>query len=164
MTPAGASLTMYRERYVPTQTAYGMTTTTTTTYIHTYIHTYCGYLGNMWRSRVLFWGAPLPNADQLTGFCVHITIVLSLMISMVNVFPRPRHTCEGDRNLNPHNIVLGAVLRRSDYLYAYEPHRRSTGGVLGSLQFEVYISRKRWFVAPQTRAAQGMPKHKTFSG
>ena len=70
----------------------------------------CGYLGDMWRSRVLFWKALLPNAGQLTGFCVQVTVV-SLMISMVNIYPRPRHTREGDRNLNPCRIVLGLIFR-----------------------------------------------------
>ena len=65
----------------------------------------CGYLEDMWRSQVLFWRAPLPNAGQLTVFCVQITVV-GLMVSMVNFRPHPRHTREGDQNLNPHSIVL----------------------------------------------------------
>ena len=28
----------------------------------------CGCLGDMWRARVLFWGAPLQDADQLRVF------------------------------------------------------------------------------------------------
>ena len=28
----------------------------------------CGCLREIWRARVLFWGAPLPDADQLTVF------------------------------------------------------------------------------------------------
>ena len=30
-------------------------------------------------------------------------------LHMVNFYPRPPHTCEGDRNLNPHSIVLGLI-------------------------------------------------------
>ena len=35
--------------------------------------------------------------------------VVSLRISMVNFYPRPRHTRERDRNLNPKSIVLGSI-------------------------------------------------------
>ncbi|CAM9844537.1 unnamed protein product, partial [Ascophyllum nodosum] len=28
----------------------------------------CGCPGDLWRARVLFWGAPLPHADQLRVF------------------------------------------------------------------------------------------------
>ena len=41
----------------------------------------------------------MPNAGQLAGFGLQITVV-SFMISMVNVYPCPRHTREGDRNLD----------------------------------------------------------------
>ena len=61
------------------------------------------------RSRGLFWTAPLPNAGQLTTlYCV--TLVNS-RISMINFHPRPRHTRERDRSLNPHSIVLGPTFR-----------------------------------------------------
>ena len=47
----------------------------------------------------------LTECGPINGFlCVQITVV-SLMISMVNFYPR--HTRKGDRNLNPQSIVLG---------------------------------------------------------
>ena len=61
----------------------------------------CACLGDMWRSRVLFWRTPLPNAGQLTT----VATVRNLSISMINFDPRPRHTRQGGRNINPHSIV-----------------------------------------------------------
>ena len=84
--------------------------TTTTQHLKGSICHCCGCLRKRWHSRMLFWRAPLPNTCQLTGFCVQITVV-SLMISMINFYPRSRHTCEGDRNMNPNSIVQGLIFR-----------------------------------------------------
>ena len=51
----------------------------------------CPLIGDMWRARVLFWGAPLiPDAEQLTDFCVQVTVV-SFVITMVNFYPSMPH-------------------------------------------------------------------------
>ena len=49
----------------------------------------CGCLRDMWRSRVLFRRAPIPNAGQSTTL---VTVVVNLGISRINFYPRPRHT------------------------------------------------------------------------
>ena len=56
----------------------------------------------------VFWRAHLPNAGQLACFCVLVTVASS-RISMVNFYPRPRHTHEGDRDLNPQIILLSSI-------------------------------------------------------
>ena len=130
----------------------------------------CGWLGDMWYSRVLFWraGHPYRMRANLRVLCAdryHVeflslqpmfqpkpvdcsgglaalrffSTVVSLMISIkVNLYSRPRHTREGDRNPNPHSIVLGPIFRLQVRLaLVYEPHRRSTDRLQDSLQFEV---------------------------
>ena len=115
----------------------------------------------MWRLRVLFWRALLPNVGRLTGVCVQITVVVSLMISMVNFYLRPRHSREGDRTLNPHNIGLDippsspTSSTRTSHTCALQAERR--------IPSTLRSSRKRRFFAPRIRATQGMPKHKHSS-
>ena len=51
----------------------------------------CGCLGDMWRARVLFWGAPLQDADQLrVFFCLQVTVG-TFLITMVNFNPSMPH-------------------------------------------------------------------------
>ena len=69
----------------------------------------CGCLRDMC-ARECCKTAPLPNAGQLTTLSC-VTVVVNSRISMINFHPRPRHTRERDRSLNPHSIVLGPILR-----------------------------------------------------
>ena len=105
----------------------------------------------------------LPECGPINGFLgVQITVV-SLMISMVNLYPHPRHTRKGDRNLNPESIVLGPIFhlqaRLALRLRATSALYRSKYRILSNLR----SSCKRRFFAPQNRATQGMPKQKNFS-
>ena len=50
----------------------------------------------------------LTECGPINGFCILVTVA-SLRISMVNLYPRPRHTGEGDRNLNAQSIVLASI-------------------------------------------------------
>ena len=50
----------------------------------------------------------LTECGPINAFLCTVTVV-SLRISMVNFYTRPRHTREGDRNLNPRSIVLGSI-------------------------------------------------------
>ena len=65
------------------------------------------YRGHVMLANALLEGT-LTQFGLTNGFCVLVTVV-SLRISMVNFYPRPRHTREGDRNLNPQNIILGPM-------------------------------------------------------
>ena len=67
----------------------------------------CGCLGDMWRARVLFWGAPLPDEDQLRVFCLQVTV--GSFLSQWSTLIRPCHTREGDNNFNSQSFVLGSI-------------------------------------------------------
>ena len=100
-------------------------------------HCCCGCLGDMWRTLVLSWGAPFPDADQLrallsTGnssvFCDHNGQLLS-----VHATPAKETGI-----LIPRVLYLVQCSAFSlHYLHAAENHRRSTGRVQDFLQFEV---------------------------
>ena len=59
------------------------------------IYPCCGCLGDMWRARVLFRGAPLPDADQLrVFFCLQVTVgsflISSIFCLLGTLSPRRR--------------------------------------------------------------------------
>ena len=50
----------------------------------------------------------LTECGPINDSCV---TVVNSKISMINIYPRSRHAREGDRNRNPHSIVLGPTFR-----------------------------------------------------
>ena len=64
-------------------------------------------MGHVGLASAVFEGI-LTECGSIKGFCVLVTVV-NLRISVVNFYPCPRHTREGDRNFNPQSIVLGSI-------------------------------------------------------
>ena len=105
----------------------------------------------------------LAECRQINGFCVLLTVA-SLRISMVNFYPRPRHTREGGRNLNPQSIALASIfclpillalrLRATPALY-----RPS----VGFPPIWCVTARQGLIFERRIKSTQGMPNHKKTS-
>ena len=97
----------------------------------------CGCLGDMWRARVLFWGAPLQDADQLRVF---LSTGNSRDFSDHNGQLSSVHATPAKET----GILIARVLYwvqysafSVHYLHAAKHHRRSKGPVQDFLQFVV---------------------------
>ena len=100
------------------------------------IHHCCGCLGDMWRARVLFWGAPLPAADQLRVFLSTRTVG-SFVITMVNFKPSMPHPRRRREFQSPEYCTRFNILP-SRYTIFTPP------STTGTLQVQCRISSNLW--------------------
>ena len=100
------------------------------------IHHCCGCLGDMWRARVLFWGAPLPAADQLRVFLSTRTVG-SFVITMVNFKPSMPHPRRRREFQSPEYCTRFNILP-SRYTIFTPP------STTGALQVQCRISSNLW--------------------
>ena len=97
----------------------------------------CGCLGDMWRARVLFWGAPLQYADQLRVFCLQVTVG-TFLITMVNFNPSMPHPRRRQEFQSPEYCTRFNILP-SRYTISTPP------STTGALKVQCRISSNLWF-------------------
>ena len=97
------------------------------------LYHFCGCLGDTWRALVLFWEAPLPDANQLrVFFCLQVTVV-SFVITMVNFYPSMPHPRRRQELKSPEYCTRFNILP-SRYTISTPP------STTGALQAECRIS------------------------